>query len=75
MTTENEALPLLWGVKEIAAYIGRPQRATYHLLDQGRLPAKVVGGRWCASRDNLREFFALEPAAKDAPPARQRKAG
>ncbi len=48
---------LVWEVKPIAKVIGRTPRATYHLLENGRLPAKKVGNRWCSSRSALRKFF------------------
>lgn len=49
---------LIWGVSAIGREIGRNQRQTFHLLDTGRLPAKKIGGRWCATRTGLRQFFA-----------------
>jgi hypothetical protein len=48
---------LAWGVGEIAKAIGRDERATYHLLAGQQLPARKVGGRWCASRRRLREYL------------------
>ncbi len=44
---------LAWGVGEISGAIGRDERATYHLLSKGELPARKIGGRWCASRRRL----------------------
>jgi hypothetical protein len=49
---------LVWGVTSIAKEINRNPRQTFHLLENGRLPAKKVGGRWCASRTGLQKFFA-----------------
>ena len=49
---------LIWGVAGIATEINRNARQTFHLLENGRLPARKVGGRWCASRAGLRVFFA-----------------
>ena len=48
---------LAWGCDAIADEIGRTPRATFHMLMNGELPAKKVGGRWVASRKKLREFF------------------
>jgi hypothetical protein len=48
---------LIWGVKRIADVINRNPRQTFHLLENGRLPAKKIGGRWCASRTGLQKFF------------------
>lgn len=59
--TENK-IDLIWGADAIAQIIGRTQRATFHMLDSGELPAKKVGGRWVAERGKLIAFF-LEDAA------------
>lgn len=48
---------LAWGCEAIAEEIGRTPRQTFHMLTNGELPAKKVGGRWVASRKKLREFF------------------
>jgi hypothetical protein len=51
---ENEGTPdLVWGASAIAKVIGRSERSTFHLLSNELLPAKRVGGRWCASRRKL----------------------
>jgi hypothetical protein len=56
MTAANETTPdLVWGCSAIAETIGRDERATFHLLKRQLLPAKRVGGRWCASRRKLIE--------------------
>lgn len=66
-----DRLDVLWGVAEIAAYIGRTERATHHLLDRRHLPARKVGGRWVASRDELAAFFTAEsPAGAELEPER-----
>ena len=51
------ASDLIWGVANIAAFIGRTQRQTWEALDKDELPARQVNGRWCASRACLRAFF------------------
>ncbi len=48
---------LCWGADAIAKEIGRSRQATFHLLAIGELPAKKVGGRWCASRSRLKALF------------------
>ncbi len=58
----NEALDLIWEVSEIAKLIGRSERATFHMLNKGELPARKVGGRWVAERSKLIAFF-METAA------------
>ncbi|MDK1377120.1 MULTISPECIES: helix-turn-helix domain-containing protein [unclassified Sinorhizobium] len=57
-----ETMDLIWGAEEIAKFIGRSQRAVFHMLDNGELPAKKVGGRWVAERSQLIRFF-MESAA------------
>jgi len=52
-------LDILWGAQEIARAIRRPVRQTFHLLENGQLPAKKCGGKWCASREGLRQHFAV----------------
>lgn len=54
---------LCWGAEEIAKEIGRTRQATFHLLSSGEIPAKKVGGRWCASRRKLRALLLDEQAA------------
>lgn len=54
---EQESLDLLWGAAAIAAAIGKTTRATFHILEQGQIPARKVGNQWVASRKALREHF------------------
>jgi hypothetical protein len=49
----NDAPDLVWGAIAIARVIGRSERSTFHMLERNLLPAKRVGGRWCASRRKL----------------------
>jgi len=56
-TEQPAALELIWGCKAISEEIERSQRATFHLLERGELPAKKVGGRWVAVRRALRAHF------------------
>lgn len=44
---------IVWEVENIAKFIGRTSRQTYHLLETGALPARKIGGRWVASRKKL----------------------
>jgi hypothetical protein len=60
--TEFVTSDILWGAEAIAAAIQRDRSSTFHLLNAGALPAKKVGGRWCASRRKLREFLTGEAA-------------
>ncbi|PAP94503.1 hypothetical protein [Mesorhizobium wenxiniae] len=58
----DHSLELVWGAEAISVFIGRTQRATFHMLEKGELPARKVGGRWVAERSNLTKFF-MEDAA------------
>jgi hypothetical protein len=70
MTGESEARPsessldILWGAEEIAAFIKRPVRPTFHLLEKGQLPARKVGKQWVASRSQLAAHFTATPIAE-----------
>lgn len=44
---------LIWGVTAIAKEIGRTNRQTFHMLENGYIPARKVGGRWVAFRPEL----------------------
>lgn len=50
-------LDLVWGAAAIGKLIGKPPRATFHMLEQEQIPARKVGRQWVASRKALREFF------------------
>ena len=54
---EALANDLLWTVEDIAEAIGRSRRQTFHMLQNGRLPARKIGAHWCASRAGLRRHF------------------
>jgi hypothetical protein len=59
----HEAPDVLWGADEIGRAIGKPIRATFHLLEAGHLPARKIGGRWCASRRKLLEALIGDDGA------------
>jgi hypothetical protein len=44
----------IWGVKAIAAEIGKTDRATQWMLRSGKLPAKKIGKQWASTRTALR---------------------
>jgi len=56
----DEVLDLVWGCAAIAAVIRRSERSVFHLLENGLLPAKKVGGRWVASRRRLIESLTSD---------------
>lgn len=61
--SESDKLDLAWGAREIARLIGKTPRATFHLLENGQIPATKVGRQWVASRRVLRRLFEGEEAA------------
>ncbi|MAA98684.1 MAG: hypothetical protein CMN87_10785 [Stappia sp.] len=63
MNDSGREFNIVWGAEEIARVIGRTPRQTFHLMASGQIPAKKVGGRWCAERGKLIEFFTKEDAA------------
>ncbi len=50
-------LDIVWGAAAIGRFIGKNRRMTFHLLENGFIPARKVGGTWVASRENLRRFM------------------
>ncbi|MGV8830439.1 MAG: helix-turn-helix domain-containing protein [Devosia sp.] len=58
MTPTPETLDLVWSCKAIAKVLGVTERACFHMLAQGEIPARQVGHRWVASRKALEAFFA-----------------
>jgi hypothetical protein len=57
------ALGLVWGVKKIGEVIDRNERQTYHLIETGQLPVRMIGGRYCSTLGALRRRFAIEEIA------------
>lgn len=57
MTEQNLSFNLVWEAGEIAKVIGRTDRQTHYMLVNGDLPAKKIGGRWCAERSQLTNWF------------------
>jgi hypothetical protein len=55
--SEDLADDLVWGLPGIGKVIGRDPRQTFHMANAGQIPARKVGGRWCASRSALRRHF------------------
>jgi len=48
---------LLWGIDEIADFIGQPRRQTFHLIETGQLPVGRAGKRLVGSRAKIRARF------------------
>lgn len=53
-------LDLIWGAEAIGKAVGLSERQAKHILSQGEIPGRKVGGRWVASRRKLREHFEEE---------------
>jgi hypothetical protein len=62
LETELGPTPI-WGVRAIAKAIRRTERATFHLLENGRLPARRVGRQWMTTGEKLKQFFEEIPTA------------
>ncbi|MFD1941305.1 helix-turn-helix domain-containing protein [Paradevosia shaoguanensis] len=60
--TSTGDLDLVWGCKAIAKLLGVTERACFHMLESGELPARQIGRRWVVSRRKLREHFEGEAA-------------
>ncbi|MDG4908442.1 DNA-binding protein [Mesorhizobium sp. WSM4898] len=64
IVAEPRPIDLVWGAENIGKEINRKPRQTFHMLEQGLLPAKKVGNQWVAERGRLRDFFvATEKSA------------
>jgi hypothetical protein len=49
-----------WGAAAIGKVINKPERAAFHLLEEGKLPAQKIGGMWTASSRKLLAFLSGE---------------
>jgi hypothetical protein len=54
---ETESLGILWGARQIGEFIGKPPRATFHLLETGQLPARKHGKLWTSTKSELAATF------------------
>lgn len=52
-----ETSPYLWGVVNIAAYVGLSRRATYHLIQQHGLPVRRHGRRMFALKSEIDDYL------------------
>jgi hypothetical protein len=53
MTDQDSSL--VWGAAAIGEVIGKDERATYYLLENGLIPATKAGSQWVSERDKLRD--------------------
>lgn len=56
-TPETLADEVLWGAQEIADFIRRNKRQTYHLLEQGHISADKCGAVWTSTKSRVRRRF------------------
>jgi hypothetical protein len=54
---EPEDTTVLWGAQAIADAINAPLRKTFHLLENGKLPAGKIGRTWFSTPERLRQFL------------------
>ena len=47
----------IWGAKAIGEVIGITEAKAFHWLENGRLPAKKVGGRWMSEVGELHRWM------------------
>jgi hypothetical protein len=60
MTTEKR---FVWGCKSIAEAIGRTEKATFHALQDGKIPGtKKIAGRWALDLQLFAAAFQKEAA-------------
>jgi hypothetical protein len=51
---------IVWGARAIAATIGRTEKSTFAMLEQGKLPgARKVAGRWAFNPEVFFSAFDL----------------
>ena len=62
-TKKDDRLTLIWGARDIAKELGLEPQQTFRLLGLNHLPARKVGGKWCAERETLRAFFTTVPTS------------
>jgi len=58
----GQKLDLVWGAKNIGAEINKTEKAAFHMLASGKLPAKKIGDQWVASRAALKRHLTVEAA-------------
>ncbi|KQR77599.1 helix-turn-helix transcriptional regulator [Rhizobium sp. Leaf341] len=60
---DNLATDLLRGADAIAAYLGFPRRAVYHLVAKGEMPSFRIGETICARRSTLLAWISEQERA------------
>ena len=52
-------LGLVWGVRGIGTAIGRSARETYHLIETGQLPVRMIGRQYYSTIRELKKCFKI----------------
>ncbi|RRH90049.1 hypothetical protein EH240_33515 [Mesorhizobium tamadayense] len=60
---DNLASDILRGADAIAAFLGFPRRAIYHLVSKGGIPHFRLGETVCARRSTLTEWISEQERA------------
>jgi hypothetical protein len=63
-TTDPLACDVVWGAKSIGNLIGQSPRQAFHMLEQGHIPGRKVGKRWCSWRSRLMEAVGPGPLSQ-----------
>lgn len=64
---EQDRADLLYGVPEIAAFMGRTQNTIYYLARSDDFPTFKIGGKVCARRSTINQWLAdMEASARTA---------
>lgn len=63
-TTEQqtETFEPVWGGSAIARVLGTTDQQAFYILTRGLIPAKKIGGRWVADRNELIKFMKTPDA-------------
>lgn len=55
--SQTETFDPVWGAHAIAGVLKTTDQRAFYMLNKGELPAKKVGGRWVADRNELIKFM------------------
>lgn len=54
----SDRFKTVWGCKAISEHIGRPEKATFAMLEKGVVPgARKIGGKWALDPEVYRAAF------------------
>lgn len=79
---DDDTLDVLRGVPEIARFVRKTERQTYHGLQSGHIPAIREGALWVTTKSRLRRHYngedvspAPEAAEAQSEPLKRRRIG